>query len=154
MGKLKPIHWVLIAGAAVALFLLIWARRTNILANLGGLDLVTRVSYAIAQAEGFYIDGSRPNRNHNPGDLTQDLTGKGVGVDSEGFIIYASDGDGFDALNKQVTNFFVGSSRYNPSMSILQTAQVYAPKPNPGVWANLVAQYLGVSTSTTWSELT
>jgi hypothetical protein len=114
------------------------------------------VTQAIANAEGFYVSGSRPARNHNPGDLKLDLTGKGVGYDHDGFVIYSSDTDGFEALAKQVSNFFTGSANYNPSMSIQQTGAIYSPDKgqNAGVWANLVASYLGVDINTTWSQLT
>src|SRR4029077_10525167 len=144
--KVKPVY-VIAAVVAVIVRLLLWARRTQMLANLSD-DIVTRISQAIATAEGFY-SGGRAARNHNPGDLTQDLTGKGVGKDGP-FIVYASDADGFEALAKQVQNFFVGSAHFGPSMSILQTGLIYSPDLNGRVWANNVAAYLGVDVNTTW----
>jgi hypothetical protein len=37
------------------------------------LTVISKIADAIAFAEGFYVPGSRPCRNNNPGDLERDL---------------------------------------------------------------------------------
>jgi len=151
--KLTPLT-VLLIGGAVVLGLYLLARSINMQQGTPpSSDVIDRVVDAIAHQEGFYIEGSRPARNHNPGDLTSDLTGAGVGKDAQGFVIYANDSDGFTALRAQVTNFFVGSQHYRPTMTILETAQTYVHDATAGIWAAYVANSLGVPVTTTWEEL-
>jgi hypothetical protein len=107
---------------------------------------------AIAKAEGFYVSGSRPARNHNPGNMTVDLTGKAVGRD-DSFVVYATDEDGWDNLRKQVWLMFSGgSSIYGPFMTIAEVASLYTTTQRTE-WANNVAAALGVSTDTQLSQL-
>ena len=117
------------------------------------MTLVERISDAIAWAEGYFVSGSRPQRNNNPGDLTQDLTGQAVGWDGP-FVVYATAADGWDALELQVQKMLDGSSAiYDPSMSILQIAESYAPGPQSVTWAANVAARLGVAVDTTLESL-
>lgn len=121
----------------------------KVLAASAGLQALV---IAISQAEGFYVPGSRAARNHNPGDLTLDITGTGVGWDGP-FVIYANDGDGTAALTKQVAEMLDGTSGiYNPNMSIQEVANRYT-KTNQMAWAQIVAQSLGVPSTTKLSEL-
>jgi hypothetical protein len=113
---------------------------------------IRRIGEAIATAEGFYVEGSRPARNHNPGDLTLDLTGKAVGQDGA-FVVYGSDVDGFQALYTQVGLMVSGlSEHYNPSMTISQIAQRYSPD-GWQAWASNVAGYLGVDVDTPLGDI-
>lgn len=115
-------------------------------------DAVSALSVAIAYAEGFYISGSRPARNHNPGDLTVDLTGQGIGHDGP-FIIYANDNDGWTALKSQVMKIFNNtSSIYTSDMTIHDIATRYTTT-EQNAWAMNVARSLGVSPDTKVSEL-
>lgn len=117
------------------------------------MDPIQNFAEAIAWAEGFYVAGSRPARNHNPGDLTADLTGKGVGVDGP-FIVYGNDADGWEALKRQVSLMFTNASQiYNSQMTILQVAQRYTTT-NQLAWAQTVAARLGVSMDTKLADLT
>jgi hypothetical protein len=110
-------------------------------------SIVNKIANAIAIAEGFFNPGSRPRKNHNPGDFERDITGKGVGFDGP-YVIYANDEDGWDALKKQVALMFEGSSIYNPNMTISDVAYHYADgKHDPqgaANWAANVAAELGV----------
>ena len=114
-------------------------------------DIVRAFSNAIATAEGFFVNGSRPQRNNNPGDIM--VNGQ--------FVVYSSSSEGWDALYSMVYKWFYGGSvLYNPFMTIGQIAQIYVDGPNatgmsPGAsaWAANVANYLGVSTSTTLNNL-
>jgi hypothetical protein len=116
-------------------------------------NVIDKISVAIATAEGWYVAGSRPKRNNNPGDLTLDLTGKSIGTDSGGFIIYATEQDGWDALHKQVTLFFTGPSHFNSNMTISEVANIYTATDAP-FWAHAVAYNLGVSIDTQLKDIT
>jgi hypothetical protein len=108
--------------------------------------VIDKLSKAIAKAEGFYSPGSRPARNHNPGDLTLDLIKKGVGWDGP-FVVYANDTDGFENLRKQLWLFWGGSSYYNPTMTIAEVASIWTAT-DADAWANIVSSALGVSKDT------
>lgn len=109
---------------------------------------VARIADAIAYAEGAQIPGSRPYRNNNPGDLTVDLNGKGVGTDGP-FIVYRSMSDGMDALKKQVTLMLTNQSKiYNRDMTIQEVANNYTSTQQLD-WARNVATRLGASVNDT-----
>lgn len=107
-------------------------------------DPVTDIARAIAHAEGFYVSGSFPSRNNNPGDITDSTTGvkKTFTTVDEGWV----------ALKHQVSLILTGASHvYKPEMPIIQIASIYTlGKPDiatPDVmgWANTVAGDLGLS---------
>lgn len=115
-------------------------------------QIVTRLAQAIAVAEGFYVPNSRPARDHNPGDMTQDLIGKGVGKDGA-FVVFASDDDGWNNLYAQVVMWLSGQSAHaNANSTIQQIADFYTTT-QQDIWANNVAAHLGVSVDTPISEL-
>ena len=110
----------------------------------------------IALAEGFYVSGSRAARNHNPGNITLDITGTGVGMDGM-FIVYANDADGWDALRKQVQLILTDTSNiYNSAMTLREIGQKYASTSTPAEqlnWAINVASKLGLDIDTPVSTL-
>jgi hypothetical protein len=115
-------------------------------------EAISALAVGIAYAEGFYVSGSRPARNHNPGDLTVDITGKGIGHDGM-FVVYATDNDGWDALKAQVSKIFTNtSSIYNSDMTINDIAARYTTT-DQTAWAMNVASKLGVSPDTKVSDL-
>src|SRR4030095_6104140 len=94
----------------------------------------------------------RAYRNNNPGNLTIDLTGTGIGFDGP-FVKYATASDGWEALKKQVSKMIDGSSAYyNVSMTIAQIASIYTATQQTE-WASNVASRLGVSPNTTLADL-
>lgn len=117
------------------------------------LDIATNAfATAIAYAEGFYVNGSRPQRNNNPGDLTVDTIGKGIGMDGP-FIVYATPDDGWDALRQQVRLILTNTSRiYNTDMTIQDVANRYTTT-DQSAWAMNVASKLGVSPDTKVSSI-
>ena len=117
----------------------------------GGEVIVRRIADAIAYAEGFYVSGSRPQRNNNPGDLTRDITGTAIGNDGI-YMVYGNAGDGWDALYQQVRLMFGGSSIYNSAMSIAEMASHYTST-EQSAWAANVASRLGVSVDTPLSQI-
>jgi hypothetical protein len=107
-------------------------------------DAINAFSNAIATAEGFFVSGSRPQRNNNPGDLTVDTTGTGVGKDGP-FIVYGSVADGWAALNKQVQLILTDASNfYNSGMTLRDIASIYTTTDQTS-WAQTVANTLGIS---------
>ena len=114
-------------------------------------DIVKRFAEAIARQEGFYVKGSRAQRNNNPGNVRKDLVGKAIRFDG-GFPVYAKIADGWENLYRQVRYFYRGSKIYNPSMTIEEIAQRYTTTEQKE-WAANVAAYLGVTVRTKASEL-
>jgi len=113
--------------------------------------IIDKFARGIARAEGFYVKNSRPARNHNPGDLTADTIGKGVGWDGA-YVIYPDDETGWAALRRQVALFFSGSRYYDAEMTIWEVAKLYTST-DQVAWANTVAKELGVSVTTKLSEI-
>jgi hypothetical protein len=102
---------------------------------------------AIAVAEGFGLPGARPTRDHNPGDMTSDLIGKAVGKDGA-FVVYANDDDGWMNLYYQCDLWLSGQSAHaGPDSTIQQIADFYTAT-QQSIWANNVANHLGVSVDT------
>jgi len=113
-------------------------------------------SEGIALAEGFYVAGSRAARNHNPGNLTLDLTGTSIGKDGM-FVVYANDSDGWTALRRQVELILTNASNiYNTDMTLREIATHYASTSSPDEqlnWAVNVASKLGINIDTPVSTL-
>jgi hypothetical protein len=143
-------EWVLLGVLALVVVVVFRSTIRTAAESVGGyvVDVVVKkIATAIARAEGFYVPGSVPARLHNPGDLTLDITGKGVGKNGM-YVVYASDADGWEALEKQVRMMLDGSSRiYNPSMTIAQMAARYTST-EVDSWAMNVARSLGATTQT------
>jgi hypothetical protein len=113
-------------------------------------------SDGIALAEGFYVAGSRAARNHNPGNLTLDITDTGIGKDGM-FIVYRNDVDGWNALRRQVELILTDASGvYDSQMTLRQIAQKYASTSTATEqlnWAINVASKLGIDIDTPVSNL-
>jgi hypothetical protein len=121
------------------------------------LDFIPTWAAAIAQFEGFNTAGSRPARNHNPGDLKFAGQGGAVGQDPQGFAIFPDDPTGFQALYNQLTLYVQNF----PGYSLLQIMAHYLGQPNPTsdaqgdayTYAGAVASALGVTVDTTLAAL-
>jgi hypothetical protein len=110
---------------------------------------VVAVAQAIARAEGFYQQGSAPQRAHNPGSLkTPGWSGPTTG--SAGINVYGSDDEGWSALYRQLDLIRAGNSNYyTRGMSISQMAATWTGNDNAASWASIVSSSLGTSPSTT-----
>lgn len=113
---------------------------------------VQKIAQAIAFAEGFYVSGSRPARDHNPGDMTQDLIGKSVGMDGP-FVVYASDDDGWANLYAQIEKWLQGNSSHATADSTITDIAGFYTATDQTAWATNVANHLGVSIDTPIGEV-
>jgi hypothetical protein len=106
-------------------------------------SLISTFANVVAIREGFGASpGNKPTRTHNPLDLGN--TDDGSTVDM------LTDQAGWNAAENQIRNFFSGTTKYNPNMTIAQIAAVYAKDPATGpAWAKL----LGVSVDTPLKDL-
>jgi hypothetical protein len=131
-------------GAAAAAVLLM-AGKQNPSAAVNPAK-VQRFAEAIARAEGWNVSGSRPRRNHNPGNVKVSAI-PSVGKDADGHLIFGSDEDGWAALRRQVELIITGRSRYSLDNTIAELAKGYAEW--SGNWARNVSSALGVTEGTT-----
>ncbi len=117
------------------------------------IAFAARSASALARSlkKGYFVAGSRPQRNNNPGDLERDLISKGSGWDGP-YVIYATPQDGLEALLHQVRLMFEGSHIYKPSMTIAEVARHYTAT-DPEIWARNVSARLGVTVETRLDEI-
>ncbi len=112
---------------------------------------VQKIAKAIAKAEGFYVQGSIPQRANNPGDLERGDIGFGV-ISLK--TIYPSAGQGWEALYHQIGIMLDNSSAvYGPTWTIQDVADEYvsgmqSDTKDAAAWAQNVADTLGVSVDT------
>lgn len=120
-------------------------------------DHLTTLASAIAKEEGASVAGSRPWRNNNPGDLRN---WPGVPTDGDGFSVFPSLEDGWNALLEDIRNH---AAKY-PNQTLLQFIAGdgkgwpgYAPASdsnNPVSYAVRLSDALNCSaTKTTFAEL-
>jgi hypothetical protein len=140
--------WALLAVIAFLALAGGWAASSSLLpsGNSGYPQAVILLGQAIATAEGFWVTGSRAQRNNNPGNI------------GGGNASYGTADLGWQALYNQVQMMFSGASNfYNPGMTIAQIAWVYADGAHDPTgatnWANNVASALGVTPDTTLSTV-
>jgi hypothetical protein len=119
-------------------------------------ELIQKFSEAIAQAEGFYVQGSIPQRANNPGDTT-DAGDVGNGVIQTGgpagakITIFSNVTDGWNELYRKVRRMLSGASEvYTLDLSIEQVGEKWSDTPT---WGQDVAEILGVPATTTLAEL-
>jgi len=131
---------------------------SDTVADLGGrvntsdTSQVEKIAQAIATAEGFYAVGSRPQRNHNPGDMTADLVGASTGTDGM-FVVYGNDQDGWNNLYAQINAWLNGTSKHaGPTSTIADVSKFYTTTEQDS-WAANVAGHLGVSVETELGQI-
>jgi hypothetical protein len=138
---------IALVGAA---YLLLQAGGGNV--DTSATPQTVKIAHAIATAEGFFAGpNSRPARDHNPGNVTQDLIGKAVGMDGP-FPVYATDADGWANLYAQVNLWLQGGSAHATADStVAQIAGFYTTDVPAGAqanWAINFANDAGVTTDT------
>lgn len=110
---------------------------------------MTKLAEAIAHEEGFYVQGSLPQRNHNPGDLRH---GNGeVHPDNQPDAVgaFPNDAAGWAALERQLV---LDSNR---GWDIAQLINSYAPpsENNTAAYLAYVINYVGCDSDTPVSEV-
>jgi hypothetical protein len=143
---------LLLVVAALALGILAFGKSISGALSASTDGSVQKIAQAIAIAEGFYVNGSRPQRNHNPGDMTQDLIGKSVGTDGA-FVVYASDDDGWANLYKQIQMWLDGSSSHADASFTISDISHFYTTTDQTAWATNVANHLGVGLDTPIGEI-
>lgn len=133
------------------------------MARLGQLSSVFLGAWAgaIATFEGFYISGSRPARNNNPGDLKYAGQPGAIGQDSGGFAIFPDAPTGWTALDNQLqayVNEFPAYSLYQImehylGQNITASGGETTSQGNSTTYANAVAAAIGVDPTTSLSDL-
>ncbi len=102
---------------------------------------VVQFAHAIAQAEGFYVKGSIPNRCHNAGDLKGTKFPNQIGVCRGGHARFRTDADGWTALYRQIEKIQDGTStKYTNRATFRQVAKTYAQNYRP--WLKIVTDLL------------
>jgi hypothetical protein len=113
--------------------------------------LAAKFAHAVALAEGFFVQGSLPERVHNPGDL--ELGNRGWGVEQGKTIYFKADlesslddrADGWAALKRECVAILTGGSReYSPSDTFEEVSVKWTGGDNPGAWCKIVTDNLGV----------
>lgn len=97
---------------------------------------------AIARQEGFYVDGTRANRNNNPGNLEYGsfaISQGATGSDGR-FAIFPDADAGFTALKNLLANFYHG-------LTLRQAISKYAPasENDTNAYVNNVSQWTGIA---------
>ena len=110
--------------------------------------VVVLFAEAIATAEGFYVPGSKSQRQNNPGNLSA----------GGSTLVFSDPNAGWQALYTQVNLMFSGGSAYyNPNMTIQQVGYIYADglhdPQGAANWSGNVASELGVTTTTTLAAI-
>lgn len=112
-------------------------------------DGIWDICQAIAIQEGYSVSGSRPQRNHNPGDISDGANQ--FGKDSGGLTTFPDDQTGWSWLYNKVSNIVSGNSNVYPSdMSIYNVGLTWAD--GDVNWGINVAANLGVDPNSTFSD--
>lgn len=109
---------------------------------------MSKLAEAIAHEEGFYVEGSLPQRNHNPGDLRH---GNGeVHPDNQPNSVgsFPDDAAGWAALNRQLA---LDSGR---GWTVQELIYSYAPPSENDTeqYLDYVCKYVGCEASTSVNE--
>lgn len=113
-------------------------------------DRIWNICHAIALAEGANIAGSAPDRNNNPGDLSDGANqfGYDPAVTDSHVTRFPDKDTGWKWLYQKISNAVRGySSVYNADMTWTEFGKKYAG--NWQVWTANVTRYLGVSPDST-----
>jgi hypothetical protein len=108
---------------------------------------MTKLAEAIAHEEGFYVPGSLPARDHNPGDLRHSPHSFHTGDPNSVGAIY-SDTDGWADLERQLEIFA------QRGLTVEQMVYEYAPptENDSAAYLDYVCQYVGCAPGMQVSE--
>jgi hypothetical protein len=121
--------------------------------------IARKLAVAIGYAEGGYDlqgnnrnNGTRPSRNHNPGDLKGNFAGTAIGDDS-GFDVYPDDATGWAALIRQAGLWLTNRSTVAGREDTIGSLATKYTTTEQNSWSRNVAAALGVSTDTQLGDL-
>lgn len=110
------------------------------------------IAQAIMRFEG-YFQGSLSYKNNNPGNLKFAGQFNATGQDANGFAIFPTFQDGYNALITQIRRMLNGtSSLYPPTMTLVQAFNRYSTT-SQNVYGNFVANEIGVEPNITLQQL-
>jgi hypothetical protein len=101
---------------------------------------LSRFARAIAFAEGFYVQGARPNRNNNPGDFK----GSGDAGTDGTYAVYSTPEAGWGRLCRQLRLIRDERSLYKLDWTIERMSETWSPE-GAANWAKNVSDYLGTT---------
>lgn len=133
---MKTWHLLTMGGILLAL-----SKNTSVTAD----SRVMRMAQAIARAEGYGVPNAIPTLRNNPGNIRSTSPPYEIRT-------YATPDEGWAALYRQVARMLAGSSLYPATWTIEQVAQRYTGEAAYMNWARNVARFLGVSTTTVFSQ--
>ena len=109
---------------------------------------MSKLAEAIAHEEGFYVPGSLPSRDNNPGDLRHSPHSFHTSSDPNAIGIIDSVADGWADLEHQLQLY---ASR---GMTVEQMVYEYAPpsENNSAAYLDYVCRYVGCASSTLVSD--
>ena len=105
---------------------------------------MSKLAEAIAHEEGFYVPGSLPNRDNNPGDLRHSPHSFHTADDPNAIGQIDTPADGWEDLERQLAIYA------KRGMTIEQMVYEYAPpsENNSKAYLDYVCQYVGCAPST------
>jgi hypothetical protein len=122
-------------------------------------ELAVKLAYAIALAEGFFMQGSLPARTFNPGDMK--LGDRGWGQ-VDGKTVYSKADpaaslddrtDGWSALKRECIAMLTGASLvYSVNNTFIEVAITWTGGDDPGAWCKIVSAKLNVDPTMTLAE--
>lgn len=116
-------------------------------------NTIQKIAYAIARAEGYYVRGTKPDRNNNPGDLKGNYAGTAIGSDEDGFDVYATPQDGWSALYRQVSLWLTNKSHVAGQETTLYELSRKYTLTQQDEWLHNVSSALGVDESTKLGDI-
>lgn len=112
------------------------------------LSKLEKLKRAIARQEGFYVQGSLAQRNHNPGNLRRWQGYPTV----KGFAVFPTDEVGFEKMEKNLRTY---CKRW-PQITLREAIAKWAPASDgnaPAIYAANVAKAVGVPLDTPLKDL-
>ncbi len=109
-----------------------------------GRKTMTKLAQLIAQEEGFNVEGSLPNRDHNPGDLRHSPHSSHPAGDPDGIGVIATDAAGWADLERQLELYA------DRGLTLAQMVAEYAPSTenNTQAYLSFLCNGLGCSPTT------
>jgi hypothetical protein len=109
---------------------------------------MSKLGVLIATEEGFFIPGSLPNRNNNPGDLLHSPHSFHRPGDPNSVGIIPTKSEGWADLNRQLQEFA------DRKLTLEQMVAIYAPEPvnNTAAYLAFLVNGLGVPSTTTVAQ--